>query len=46
MAQDWIRWFDDLDLGDVAIVGGKNASLGAAAQASASMRDALSGAHG
>jgi pyruvate,water dikinase len=24
----WIRWFDDLDLGDVAVVGGKNASLG------------------
>jgi len=25
---DYIRWFKDLDAGDVAIVGGKNASLG------------------
>lgn len=28
METDWIRWFDDLDLADVAVVGGKNASLG------------------
>jgi len=28
MSKRWIRWFDDLDLADVAIVGGKNASLG------------------
>jgi len=26
--QDWIRWLDDLGSGDVATVGGKNASLG------------------
>ena len=26
--QDWIRWLDDLGSGDVAEVGGKNASLG------------------
>ena len=25
---DWIRWFDDLGMADVPIVGGKNASLG------------------
>ena len=24
----WIKWFDDIGLGDVAEVGGKNASLG------------------
>ena len=28
MAESWIRWFDELGLGDVALVGGKNASLG------------------
>jgi pyruvate,water dikinase len=28
MERNLIRWFDDLDLGDVAVVGGKNASLG------------------
>lgn len=28
MERNWIRWFDDLDLGDVAVVAGKNASLG------------------
>ena len=28
MANQWIRWFDELGLGDVAVVGGKNASLG------------------
>jgi pyruvate, water dikinase len=28
MANPWIRWFDELGLGDVAVVGGKNASLG------------------
>ena len=27
-AQDYVRWFDSIGLGDVAIVGGKNASLG------------------
>jgi len=27
-AQDYIRWFDSIRLGDVAVVGGKNASLG------------------
>lgn len=26
--RDWVRWFDDLDLADVPVVGGKNASLG------------------
>lgn len=25
---DWIRWFDEVGMGDVAAVGGKNASLG------------------
>ena len=24
----WIRWFDDVGMGDVPAVGGKNASLG------------------
>jgi pyruvate,water dikinase len=28
MEPAWILWFDDLDLDDVAVVGGKNASLG------------------
>jgi pyruvate, water dikinase len=28
MVSQWIRWFDELGLGDVAVVGGKNASLG------------------
>lgn len=27
-ATDFIRWFDQVDMGDVGIVGGKNASLG------------------
>jgi pyruvate, water dikinase len=27
-AQDYVRWFDSIRLGDVAVVGGKNASLG------------------
>jgi len=27
-AQDYVRWFDSIRLGDVAAVGGKNASLG------------------
>jgi len=27
-SQDWIRWFADLSIDDVPIVGGKNASLG------------------
>lgn len=27
-ARDYIRWFDSIRLGDVAVVGGKNASLG------------------
>ncbi len=26
--QEWVRWFDQIDLDDVPIVGGKNASLG------------------
>jgi hypothetical protein len=26
--QDYVRWFDSIRLGDVAVVGGKNASLG------------------
>ncbi len=25
---DFIRWFDQIGIGDVAVVGGKNASLG------------------
>ena len=25
---DYVRWFSDIRLGDVALVGGKNASLG------------------
>ena len=28
MSEPWIRWFDETGLGDVARVGGKNASLG------------------
>ncbi len=28
MDTNWVRWFDDLTLDDLAIVGGKNASLG------------------
>lgn len=28
MGDPWIRWFDTLSLGDVALVGSKNASLG------------------
>ena len=28
MSETWIRWFDELGLADVAVVGGKNASLG------------------
>jgi pyruvate, water dikinase len=28
MVNRWIWWFDELGLGDVAVVGGKNASLG------------------
>jgi pyruvate, water dikinase len=28
MAFRWVRWFDDLNLDDVPVVGGKNASLG------------------
>ena len=32
----WIRWFDDISIGDVPAVGGKNASLG-------EMRRALTG---
>ena len=28
MARDYIRWFEDIGIGDVASVGGKNASLG------------------
>jgi pyruvate,water dikinase len=31
--EDWVRWFDELGLGDVARVGGKNASLGELRQA-------------
>ena len=27
-ARDYVRWFDSIRLGDVAVVGGKNASLG------------------
>jgi len=27
-SQDYVRWFDSIRLGDVAVVGGKNASLG------------------
>jgi pyruvate,water dikinase len=27
-AMGWVRWFDDIGIADVAIVGGKNASLG------------------
>ncbi|HEU4452256.1 MAG TPA: phosphoenolpyruvate synthase [Longimicrobium sp.] len=28
MSEPWIRWFDELGLGDLPLVGGKNASLG------------------
>ncbi|MCX8138220.1 MAG: hypothetical protein N3E46_00870, partial [Gemmataceae bacterium] len=28
MASRWIRWFQELGLSDVGLVGGKNASLG------------------
>ena len=28
MAAHYIRWFDEIGIGDVALVGGKNASLG------------------
>ena len=28
MARDYIRWFEEIGIGDVASVGGKNASLG------------------
>ncbi|MET0395772.1 MAG: phosphoenolpyruvate synthase [Longimicrobiaceae bacterium] len=28
MSEQWIRWFDELSLDDVPLVGGKNASLG------------------
>jgi pyruvate,water dikinase len=28
MSEPWVRWFDELGLGDIALVGGKNASLG------------------
>ncbi|MDH5537850.1 MAG: phosphoenolpyruvate synthase, partial [Rhizobacter sp.] len=31
-APDYIRWFDDLSLADLPLVGGKNASLGEMAQ--------------
>ena len=31
--EDWVCWFDELGLGDVARVGGKNASLGELRQA-------------
>ena len=27
-ADDWVRWFEELGTGDVAVAGGKNASLG------------------
>jgi pyruvate,water dikinase len=33
MAQRYIRWFDDISMQDVALVGGKNASLGEMYQA-------------
>ncbi len=33
MATEFVRWFEDLDKGDVASVGGKNASLGEMIQA-------------
>lgn len=37
MSESWIRWFDETGLGDVALVGGKNASLGELRRALAPM---------
>jgi pyruvate, water dikinase len=37
MSEPWIRWFDETGLNDVALVGGKNASLGELRRALAPM---------